>query len=126
MAPWKRVSTIAAMAVVAAFQLSFPAAALAQATVHVTVVDKKGNPVTDLQAAEFEVKIGGKRLEVMSAGPAQAPMRIALLVSDAGTGGFQAGSRISCRNCRDAPNCLSSQCSCNRKLWSTTHPTSAS
>ncbi len=60
-------------------------------TVHVTAVDKKGNAVTDLQAAEFEVKVGGKRLEVTSAGPAQAVMRIALLVSDAGTGGFQGG-----------------------------------
>ena len=66
-------------------------AAESSRTVHVTAIDKKGNPVTDLQAAEFEVKVGGKKLEVVSAGPAQAPMRIALLVADAGTGGFQSG-----------------------------------
>jgi hypothetical protein len=59
--------------------------------VYVTATDKKGTPVTDLQPAEFEVKVGGKRLEVLSAGPARAPLRVALLVSDAGTGGFQGG-----------------------------------
>jgi hypothetical protein len=67
------------------------AAAETSRTVYVTANDKKGNAVTDLQAAEFEVKVGGKKLEVLNAGPAQAPMRIALLVSDAGTGGFQGG-----------------------------------
>ena len=66
-------------------------AAQSSRTVHVTAIDKQGNPVTDLQAAEFELKVGGKKVEVVSAGPAQAPMRIALLVADAGTGGFQGG-----------------------------------
>jgi hypothetical protein len=66
-------------------------AAESSRTLHVTAIDKKGNPVTDLQAAEFDVKIGGKKVDVVSAGPAQAPMRIALLVADAGTGGFQGG-----------------------------------
>jgi hypothetical protein len=67
------------------------AAAQSSRDVYVSVVDRKGNSITDLQAADFEVKVGGKKLEVASAGPAQAPMRIALVVSDAGTGGFQAG-----------------------------------
>lgn len=60
-------------------------------TLYVTAADKQGNPVTGLQAADFDMKIGGKRVEVLSAGTAQAPMRIALLVADAGTGGFQGG-----------------------------------
>ena len=60
-------------------------------TVYVTAIDKKGDAVTDLRAAEFEVKVGSKKLEVASAEPARAPMRIALIVSDAGTGGFQGG-----------------------------------
>lgn len=60
-------------------------------TVHVTAADNKGNAVTDLEAADVEVKAGGKRLDVTSVGPAAVPMRIALLISDAGTGGFQAG-----------------------------------
>ncbi len=58
-------------------------------TVYVSVLDKNGKPVTDLDASEFDVKVGGKRLEVVRAGPAQAPLRIALIVSDAGTGAFQ-------------------------------------
>ena len=60
-------------------------------TVHVTALDKQGNPVTGMEAAEFEVKVGGKKVEVLSAGPADMPMRIAMLVGDAGTGGFQGG-----------------------------------
>jgi hypothetical protein len=66
-------------------------AAESRRTVHVTAIDKKGNAVTDLQTAEFEVKVGGKKLEVLTAEPAQTPMRIALVVSDAGSGGFQGG-----------------------------------
>ena len=66
-------------------------AAQSTRTVHVTAVDKQGNPVTGLQAADFDMKIGGKRVEVVNAAPAQTPMRIALLVADAGTGGFQGG-----------------------------------
>jgi hypothetical protein len=87
----KCLSTIVPLAVVPLLQFSLATEAWAQATVHVTAVDKKGNAITDLQATEFEVKLGGKKLEVTSAGPAQAAMRIALLVSDAGTGGFQGG-----------------------------------
>jgi hypothetical protein len=60
-------------------------------TVYVSAIDNKGIPITDIQPAELEIKAGGKKLEVVSADPAQAPMRIVILVSDAGTGGFQAG-----------------------------------
>jgi hypothetical protein len=67
------------------------AAAQAQRTIYVSATDRDGNAITDLQAADFEVKAGGKRLEVVRAGPAQAALRVALLVADAGTGGFQGG-----------------------------------
>src|SRR5829696_6806877 len=60
-------------------------------TIYVSVLDNKGAPVTDMQAAEFEVKAGGKTMEVTKAEPAQVPMRVAVIVSDAGTGGFQQG-----------------------------------
>jgi VWFA-related protein len=60
-------------------------------TVYVSVTDKKGVPVTDLQGTEFEVKEGGKTQQVVSAQLATAPLRVAVLVSDAGTGAFQAG-----------------------------------
>jgi hypothetical protein len=59
-------------------------------TIYVTVFDNKGVPQTDLEASEFEVKSGGRVMEIVRAEPAQPAMRVALIVSDAGTGGFQA------------------------------------
>jgi hypothetical protein len=53
--------------------------------------DTKGVPVNDLQPAELEIKVGGKTTPIVSVRPAQAPLRIALLVSDQGNGGFQGG-----------------------------------
>jgi hypothetical protein len=58
-------------------------------TIYVSATDKKGVPITDLDAADLEVKIGGKQVEVISAKPAVAPLRIAVVDSDAGTGAFQ-------------------------------------
>jgi hypothetical protein len=60
-------------------------------SVNVTVTDKSGAAVTDLQAADVEVKVGGKIQEVVSVKEATAPLRIALLVADGGTGIFQFG-----------------------------------
>jgi VWFA-related protein len=60
-------------------------------TVYVTAVDKQGSPITDLQAAEFEVKVGGKVQEIVGAQPATVPFRIALVDADGGTGAFQRG-----------------------------------
>jgi hypothetical protein len=59
-------------------------------TIYVTVFDNKGVPHTDLEGPEFELKAGGRPMEIVRAEPAQAAMRVALIVSDAGTGGFQA------------------------------------
>jgi VWFA-related protein len=60
-------------------------------TVYVSVADKSGAAVTDLQAADFEVKVAGKPQTVASAAAATVPLRIALLVADQGTGAFQQG-----------------------------------
>jgi hypothetical protein len=60
-------------------------------TMHISVADKNGSGVTDLQAADVEVKVGGKKRDVVTARPAVVPLRIAILVSDGGTGGFQQG-----------------------------------
>jgi VWFA-related protein len=60
-------------------------------TVYVTVTDKAGGPVPDLTPADFVVKIGGKAREVVHVEPATAPMRIALIVDDNGTGLFRYG-----------------------------------
>ena len=60
-------------------------------TIYVTVLDNKGLPIADLEAAELEAKAGGKTMEIVRAQPAQMPLRVALIVSDAGIGGFQQG-----------------------------------
>ncbi len=57
--------------------------------VYVTAVDATGAPVTDLTAADFVVKEGGKIREIVRAVPASAPMQIAVLVDDNGTGIFR-------------------------------------
>lgn len=82
---------LTALATGASSSVAADGASESSRTVLVTAVDKKGNAVPDLQAAEFEVKVGGKKLEVIGVERAQAPLRIALVVSDAGTGGFQGG-----------------------------------
>jgi hypothetical protein len=60
-------------------------------TVYVTVTDQVGSSVPDLKPADFVVKIGGKVREVLSAEPAAAPLRIAVIVDDNGTGFFRYG-----------------------------------
>jgi VWFA-related protein len=59
-------------------------------TVFVSAVDKEGNPVTDMQATDFEVKENGKVQEI-TVKPATEPLHVAILVADWGTGNFQAG-----------------------------------
>ncbi|HEU4937961.1 MAG TPA: hypothetical protein VFT39_15995 [Vicinamibacterales bacterium] len=61
-------------------------------TIYVSVTDKAGASVTDLQAADFEVKEGGKVCSITRVAPAEIPLRIALLVADQGTGAFQLGT----------------------------------
>jgi len=51
-------------------------------TVFVTVTDSKGAAVTDLSAADFVVKEGGRAREITSAEPAKAGMRIAMLIDE--------------------------------------------
>ncbi len=60
-------------------------------TVHVSVADKNGSGVADMQAGDFELKVAGKKRDIVKVRPAVVPLRIAILVSDAGTGGFQQG-----------------------------------
>ena len=68
-----------------------PQVELPARTVYVTATDKAGGPVPDLTPADFTVKIGGKAREVIHVEPATAPMRIALIVDDNGTGLFRYG-----------------------------------
>ena len=61
----------------------------ARRTVYVSVTQKDGAPVTDLTAADFEIKEGGKPVEVVGAELTKTPIRLAMIVADGGTGGFQ-------------------------------------
>ena len=63
-----------------------PAAAPTTRTVYVTVSDKDGRPVPGLTAKDFAVKEGGKDLEITSAAPPTARMKLALMVEESVTG----------------------------------------
>ena len=57
--------------------------------VYLSAADSKGAPITDLTAADITVKEGGKEQPVASLQPASAPIQVAILVDDGGTGAFQ-------------------------------------
>jgi VWFA-related protein len=60
-------------------------------TVYVSATDRNGASVLDLTGSDFAVKEGGKAREVLQAGPATRPMKIAILIDDNGTGIFRYG-----------------------------------
>jgi hypothetical protein len=51
-------------------------------TVYVTVTDGKGGAVTDLTAADFTVKEGGKDRDIVTTEPATARMQVSVLVEE--------------------------------------------
>jgi hypothetical protein len=61
-------------------------------TIYVSATDKNGTAITDMQAADFEIKEGGKAVDIMRVATPEIPLRIALLVADQGTGAFQLGT----------------------------------
>ena len=60
-------------------------------TVFVTAPEENGAPVVDLVADDFTIKEDGKSREVLKAELAHAPVQIAIIVDDNGTGIFRAG-----------------------------------
>jgi hypothetical protein len=58
-------------------------------TVYVSAFDSRGAPVDDLTSGDFVVKEGGKDRTVLSADPASAPMQVAIIIDDNGTGLFR-------------------------------------
>lgn len=58
-------------------------------TVYFSAVDAKDAPVTDLTVADLSVKEGGKERSIASLEAATAPMQVAILIDDGGTGIFQ-------------------------------------
>jgi VWFA-related protein len=59
-----------------------PPAEVVTRTVYVTATDSKGAAVTDLTAADFAVKEGGKPRDVVSAEPAKVKMRTAVMLDE--------------------------------------------
>lgn len=79
--PFARLASVCAIAVVAIQPFAAAKEAITR-TVYVTVTDDKGTKVSDLTAANFKVKEGGKDREVVKAGPATAKPRLALMVEE--------------------------------------------
>jgi VWFA-related protein len=59
------------------------------AVVYVSAVDRNGAAVTDLTAADFVLKEGGNTREIVKVQRATAPLHIALIIDDSGTGIFR-------------------------------------
>ncbi len=98
--PYTLTPSISGAVAVAALALSLAPASGSRAspvieqrtrTIYVSVTDKNGAALTDLQATDFEIKEGGKPRDIVSAEEAKIPLRIALLDADQGTGAFQLG-----------------------------------
>jgi hypothetical protein len=84
------VSALLLMAPIGSVVGTGPAGADITRKVYVSATGLKGEFVTDLTAAEISVKEGGKACPVASLQPATAPIEVAILVDDLGSGGFQA------------------------------------
>ena len=86
----KRVLTVLLVAdAVAATMGATQAPADRTRTVYISATDAKGAPVTDLTAADVTVKEGGKDQKIANLKAATAPMHVAIVVDDDGTGVFQ-------------------------------------
>jgi VWFA-related protein len=58
-------------------------------TVYVSAIDRHDAPVGDLTAKDFVLKEGGDIREIVKVEPATAPLHIAMIVDDSGTGIFR-------------------------------------
>lgn len=67
-----------------------PARSQESRSVYVTITDKDGQPVEDVTADDFDIKEGGKSVQVTQASVTKDPMQIAFIVDDNGTGIFRA------------------------------------
>ena len=72
-----------------ALVMAVPALAQGTRSAFVAALDKDGNAVADLTAADFDLKIAGKPVAIASADLTSKKMRIALVIADGGIGAFQ-------------------------------------
>jgi hypothetical protein len=87
-------STLTVIAALAAAHAATAGRQPATRTIYLSAFDDKGSTLPDLRPADLLVKAGGKLLEVVRVEPATTPLRITVIVSDAGTGGFQQGVAV--------------------------------
>ena len=80
-----------AVTFVSATGLAWQASPPESRTIYLTATDRNGIPVPDLAASDFEIKEGGKTVDVVRAAIAKDPLQIALIVDDNGTGLFRSG-----------------------------------
>jgi len=97
--PLSRLRSIAALLTAVVLLASSPIAAGQAAstqpitrTVYATVTDQNEVPAMDVRTDEFEVRYAGKLQEIKRVQLAVAPLRVALIVADRGTGMFQLGA----------------------------------
>ena len=57
--------------------------------IYVSAADRNGVPATDLVASDFVLKEGGDIREIVKVQRATAPLHIALIIDDSGTGIFR-------------------------------------
>ncbi len=87
----------AAICAIAIFTIQPLAVAAGEAltrTVYVTITDDKGEKISDLTAANFKVKEGGKDREIVKAGPATAKAHLAVMVEEKLIGDWQTRSGV--------------------------------
>ena len=92
MAPKPRTLFVAA-AIAATWLVATTSARVAVTrTIYFSATDSKGAPISDLTPAELTVKEGGKDRTITGVQSATAPMQVALIIEDGGTGAFQAAT----------------------------------
>jgi hypothetical protein len=86
----RRLAVLAVATVVSSGAVAAQVAApLSARTVYVSVLDKSGIPIDGLTAADFEIKEGGKVVDIDQAVVAKESLQIAIIVDDNGTGLFR-------------------------------------
>ena len=78
-----RVVLICVLALAVGGTAPLAAAQLPRRTIYVTALDRDGNPVAGLTAADFRIREDGRVREIEKVEPAAEPMQIALLLDDA-------------------------------------------
>src|SRR5262245_50589916 len=89
--PGSRARAVFVAVLSAAAILPCPLRAQTARTVYVSALRDRFTPVTDLVATDFALKEDGRVRTILRVEPAVAPMQVAILVDDNGSGIFRSG-----------------------------------